>query len=213
MLPLLIGFNREEDSVFEWPYLADPFTNLNWIHTTNLLVGPPLGAKARALYPSADYESLKWAYITMATDSIRGCPTRRLANAVAPQAPVYRYLFTHVLENDPFAQIFKSAHGTEDILLWGREWYEQSPAEDVFSQQLSRYWTNFAKTGDPNESGLPFWPRYNTATEPIVKLGVPIGASSSYHVAQCALLDTVAPFSFDRAFSHGQKRGLFDFLP
>ena len=46
-----------------------------------------------------------------------------------------------------------------------------------------------------------------------MKLGVPIGASSSYHVAQCALLDTVAPFSFDRAFSHGQKRGLFDFLP
>jgi para-nitrobenzyl esterase len=211
-LPLLVGFDREEDSVFEWPYLADPFTNLNWVHTTNLLVGPQLGAKARALYPSHDYESLKWAYITMATDAKRGCPTRTLANTVAAQAPVYRYLFTHVLDNDPNGGLFKSSHGTEDVLLWGREWYEPTPGEELLTQQMISYWTNFAKTGDPNATGLPVWPQYDTATEPILTLDLSVAPRSAYHVAQCSLLDTGAPFSF-LALGHGRKIGLFDFLP
>jgi para-nitrobenzyl esterase len=212
-IPLLAGFDREEDSIFEWQYLADPFTTQNWIHTTTLLVGPSLASKARALYPTNLYESSKWAYIAMATDAVRGCPTRRLANANVAHAATYRYLYTHVLENDPPYALFKAFHGSEDVFLWQKSFYTPTPSEQLLSQRMSGYWTNFAKTGNPNGSGLPSWPQYELATEPVVLLDNQIGLTYGYHAEQCTLLDTVAPFSFDPAFSSGRKNGLFDSLP
>ena len=211
-IPLLVGFDREEDSIFEWQYLADPFTYQNWVHTTSLLVGPSLATKARALYPTNQYESSKWAYITMVTDAKRGCPTRRLASANVAHAATYRYLYTHVLENDPFYAQFKAFHGTEDALLWRKSFYTPTPSEQLLSHQMTGYWTNFAKTGNPNGPALASWPQYDLATEPVLLLDNQTGLSHRYHAEQCALLDTVAPFSFDPV-GHGLKKGLFDFLP
>jgi carboxylesterase type B len=35
----------------------------------------------------------------------------------------------------------------------------------------SSYWTNFAKTGDPNGPGLPHWPAYNAKDDQWMNIG------------------------------------------
>jgi para-nitrobenzyl esterase len=56
---------------------------------------------------------------------------------------------------------------------------------------MTDYWTNFAKSGNPNGTGLPAWPQYNTVNEPRLTLDDQIGAVANYHDQQCALLDTI----------------------
>lgn len=35
---------------------------------------------------------------------------------------------------------------------------------------MNTYWTNFAKTGNPNGSGLPLWPLYDNQKEQILDI-------------------------------------------
>ncbi len=40
--------------------------------------------------------------------------------------------------------------------------------DEATARAANAYWTNFAKTGDPNGPGLPHWPRYQPASDGIM---------------------------------------------
>jgi para-nitrobenzyl esterase len=111
------------------------------------------------------------------------------------QSPVYRYKFEQTL---PLTTDAKP--GTEAIAAhsWEIEyvfrvltskklpWWQSD--RDV-SELMSTYWTNFARTGDPNGTGLPTWPAYTKDGYQVMHLQAQSAAAADIHRDRYEFLD------------------------
>ncbi|XP_055377991.1 acetylcholinesterase-like isoform X2 [Condylostylus longicornis] len=92
---------------------------------------------------------------------------------------VYMYLYTHRSRSNPWPRWTGVMHGDEINYVFGEPLnskYSYTEEEKTFSRRIMRYWSNFAKHGDPNagsiDSNDPEWPKHTAETREFLELGL-----------------------------------------
>ena len=112
---------------------------------------------ARRLYPDSSMQKDVLARIR--SDWVFSKPTRFVARRHAEHgAATYRYLFDYVAESAEPPE--EGEEGQEIRFVFGTLAVRSGPysqRDREVSDTMRTYWTNFAKHGDPNGSGVPVW--------------------------------------------------------
>jgi para-nitrobenzyl esterase len=66
-----------------------------------------------------------------------------------------------------------------------------SAADRRLADEMSSYWTNFARSGNPNGRGLPRWPAFASTDGKVLYLTDPISVGPVANGDSLAVLDTV----------------------
>ena len=207
LVPLLIGSTREEASgttTSDDPTVTPPLDEAGYeaaLHAEFDPIGGGVFNHVLALYPAMHYDAPVYALIAVDSDLQEICPNRNVGRAAvrANGPPVWRYLYTHRYENDPFLNELRAFHTAELPFVFGSPQlifggpYTPSAAELTFAGQMMGYWSRFAKTGDPNGPGATPWPRYDPATDAMLQLDERQAVINGYHNRQCNYLLPLLP--------------------
>ena len=106
--------------------------------------------------------------------------------------PAYRYYFSH-RPPGPQGEQLGAFHALELAYVFGNFMIYPFPWDDTdrkLSETIISYWTNLAKTGDPNGEGLPKWPAYNPADDNVLDFADPVTVRAHVNQAGLDFIDT-----------------------
>ena len=195
-VPVIEGSNHDEWALFVGYYLNQ--TNLKLVTDADYqaAAAATFGVPAAtamvltAQYPLANYMmNANLALTAAGTDFVFSCASRTAVAALAAQGRAFAYEFSDpnapeillpVPSSDPSFQ-YRAAHASELQFLFGMSVpaAAQKPLsadEQALSATMVKYWTQFAKTGDPNTPGNPMWPAYTAAADTMLTLSTPAAA-------------------------------------
>jgi para-nitrobenzyl esterase len=211
-VPLLAGWNADEarGGVL---LAAERPTAASFTEQTRKRFGPAADAILKVYPASTDAEALESA-AALAGDLFIGYSTWKWieAHRATSNAPAYRYLFSRKIPVAPgevrngrpvTAEDVGARHAGEIEYVFGTldtvKGVTWAPADRTLSEAIGRYWTNFARSGDPNGAGLQAWPRLSPgpagptqeAGLRLVDLDATISAIPEPHRARYEVLDQV----------------------
>lgn len=197
-VPLLAGWNHDEGgygSIFG----KDAPTAANFMAYAHKQFGGKAG-ECLKLYPAENDDQAKQSAQDLAGDQFIAYSTWKWLDrqAATGKSTLYRYEFDDAPPTaaDAKPDAPRGAYHSAEIefvfevlpskkLPW-------RPEDIALSGLISTYWSNFAKTGDPNGTGLPGWPVYNAQGQyPVMHLAATSHEAPDDHRARYQFLDSV----------------------
>jgi para-nitrobenzyl esterase len=177
---------------FDYPFVVNAFVSALHLHAT--------AAEVLFHYPLNAYgESVGRAVSAFATDVVFSCPARRAAQAMSQFVPTFQY----ELKDPNVPQVFLppasfpyGAYHSSDVLFLfdspTRGHAPLSPDEERLAEAMVGYWTQFARTADPNSASTPKWSPYEVGTEALQSLAPPTPVTETEFAGdhKCGFWDT-----------------------
>jgi para-nitrobenzyl esterase len=120
-------------------------------------------------YPLSAYPSPNLAWASVLTDRMWARSTIQQHRLLAARVPTYAYEFAdrHAPMYLPFPEDFPPGafHAAEVPYLFPDQPFQAGSTREQrrLSDQITRYWANFAHNGDPNGADLPPWNPFDKA--------------------------------------------------
>ena len=211
-VPLLIGSTADEfnahalDSDVGNTILSPYALDSDYEAALEARFGVTIGDQVHSFYPASDYFSSPLvlqqgrsasfaAMLTVLTDSEVTCPVRALARHDSTGGrTVYRYFFTHAIENDPKIHSLGAFDNQDNWFVFTATPYLYSADELALADTIQSYWAAFAATGDPNGGNRPVWPVYRqlNGSDNFLKLDTNIMSGNGVRTEKCNFWDSVA---------------------
>lgn len=196
---LLAGWNLDEGSYHAILEKEDP-TPENFASRVRALYGPNADAILR-LYRATTVAEVKRAAQDLAGDRFTAFTTWKWLEMQLKtgRSTVYRFRFEDALplptNPPPSSDSEPTAYHSAEIefvfnVLPSKD-LPWRPQDQALSDLMGSYWSNFAKTGDPNAEGLPHWPTYGPTKYELMHLNFDSKAAPDRHRARYELLSTL----------------------
>ena len=177
-MPLLVGWNADEGKDLAPEILGtSDFSLARYPGLVAQLLGREPSKALLETYPATTDAGAKSMLFKLTTDywSWRMWKWAGLHTA-AHSGPAYVYAFVHIPAEPttPCGYGCGAGHGAEIPYVFDqlaqdpRAW---SGADHLVAERMVTYWTNFAKTGNPNGPGVPAWKAFDGSDASVIRLG------------------------------------------
>jgi para-nitrobenzyl esterase len=188
-VPVILGWNADDGTSFNTPPTPEAFranaARLYGDRAEEFLKAFPSGTQAEATesqralsrIPTFAWQSHAWAE----------------AQSRSGKSKIYLYFFDRTAPGTP-EQTKYGAHHTGEVpyalntlAMWDRPF---EAADRKLADEMSSYWVNFARTGNPNGKALPAWPAYSSIHPQSMELSTNVHAIPTPDEARFTFFDS-----------------------